>query len=148
MLGRRFSLRLFGVSGRSGVRSFASTAAVTGAVAAMKPHLVLINHGYPPLFNAGSEVYTQNLAHRMQAMGQCASVTVAAREQNPFQRDYTIRRTSDSLNAALPVHLINHPREVTASLAVCCELGLISRGMMCLCAMSIGCLSPIRQSTD
>ncbi len=79
------------------------------------PNVVLVNHGYPPQFNAGSEVYTQTLTARLFQSKQCASVSVIAREINPFALDYSVRRTFDSHpgipSNSLPVWLINHPRE-------------------------------------
>jgi glycosyltransferase involved in cell wall biosynthesis len=73
--------------------------------------VLVVNHGYPPDFNGGSEVYAQTLALQLQqAMGP-GSVRVFAREHDPFRADFEVRRTADSLNPTLPLYLLNYPRE-------------------------------------
>lgn len=64
-----------------------------------------VNHGYPERYNAGSEVYTRHLAHGLARRG--CSVSVFAREEDPFSPDFALREESDG---ALPVHLVNMPR--------------------------------------
>ncbi|CAF4209344.1 unnamed protein product, partial [Adineta steineri] len=76
-----------------------------------KPSVLLVNHGYPPLFNAGSEVYTQTLAVRLNRSGKTSGVSVISREQDPFRADFLVRQTHDEHDSTIPVHLINHARE-------------------------------------
>ena len=66
-----------------------------------------IIHGYPPRYNAGSEVYTQTLAHGLAARHE---VHVFTREENPFALDYALRRERDADNPAVALHLVNMPR--------------------------------------
>jgi len=70
--------------------------------------VLLVIHGYPKRYNAGSEVYTQTLAHALQDLG--CEVEVFAREQNPFLPDYHITTEFDPIREDIPVHLINHAR--------------------------------------
>ncbi|CAF1294449.1 unnamed protein product [Adineta steineri] len=79
--------------------------------ATKKPSVLLVNHGYPPLFNAGSEVYTQTLAVRLNRSGKTSGVSVISREQDPFRADFLVRQTHDEHDSTIPVHLINHARE-------------------------------------
>lgn len=48
--------------------------------------IILVIHGYPMRYNAGSEVYTQALAHALAA--QHDEVHVFSRQQNKFLPDY------------------------------------------------------------
>ncbi len=76
----------------------------------MKPRRVLqVIHGYPPRYNAGSEVYTQTLARGLQ-QDAALQVSVFARYHEPFQRDFTLRMEQDG---EIPVFLVNHARENT-----------------------------------
>ncbi len=65
-------------------------------------------HGYPPRYNAGSEVYTQTLANGLHKAG--VEVSVFCREEDPFLPDYHLRRETDPLNDDIPVYLVNHAR--------------------------------------
>jgi len=76
-----------------------------------KPRILYVNHGYPPNYNGGSEVYAQTLAIHMRKSGQFSSVHVLAREEDPYRPDFEIRRTVDQLDSELPVLLMNYPRE-------------------------------------
>jgi glycosyltransferase involved in cell wall biosynthesis len=67
--------------------------------------ILQVNHGYPPLYNAGSEVYCQNLAQALARRGH--AVTVFAREEDAYRPDYALRRESDG---EIPVWLGNMPR--------------------------------------
>ncbi len=69
---------------------------------------LLVIHGYPPRYNAGSENYTQNLAYGLYDAG--IDVSVFSRIENPFLPEYQIIRESDEREPAIPVILINHPR--------------------------------------
>lgn len=79
---------------------------------ACAPKVLLVNTGYPPAFNGGSEVYTQALAVQFVASGLCSSVHVFAREHKLFEPDYSVRLTTDSISPSISVSLINTAREV------------------------------------
>jgi glycosyltransferase involved in cell wall biosynthesis/MoaA/NifB/PqqE/SkfB family radical SAM enzyme len=64
-------------------------------------------HGYPPRYNAGSEVYTQTLAHGLAGRHE---IHVFSREENPFAPDYAIRRERDADDPRVALHLVNMPR--------------------------------------
>jgi len=70
--------------------------------------VLLVIHGYPRRYNAGSEVYTQTLAHALFNAG--CEVSIFAREEDPFLPDYHLRTENDSLCPEIPVHLVNHAR--------------------------------------
>ncbi len=70
--------------------------------------VLLVIHGYPLRYNAGSENYTQNLAHGLYGAG--IDVTVFSRNDNPFQPEYEISKETDPQKPDIPVILINHPR--------------------------------------
>jgi len=69
---------------------------------------LLVIHGYPPRYNAGSEVYTQTLANGLHQAG--VEVAVFCREEDPFLPDYHLRKETDPLNDSIPVYLVNHAR--------------------------------------
>jgi galactokinase/glycosyltransferase involved in cell wall biosynthesis/MoaA/NifB/PqqE/SkfB family radical SAM enzyme len=77
----------------------------------LKPRVLVVNHGYPPDFNGGSEVYAQMVALQLKNSGQCDSVHVFAREHDPYRPDFEIRRTVDQLDSELPVFRMNYSRE-------------------------------------
>lgn len=85
--------------------------AATASVAIARPRVLLVNHGFPPQFNGGSEVYTQSLAIGLLRSGRCESVDVFAREHDAFRSDFAMRESHDSLEPRLKLHLINHARE-------------------------------------
>ena len=64
--------------------------------------ILKIIHGYPPLYQAGSEVYSQSLVNELLRQGH--EVRVFTREENPFAPDFSIRE-----NGILTV--VNLPRE-------------------------------------
>ena len=68
--------------------------------------VLLVIHGYPRRYNAGSEVYTQTLAHALVDAG--CHVEIFAREEDPFLPDYHLTKESDSLRHDITVHLVNH----------------------------------------
>lgn len=70
-----------------------------------------MNHGYPPLYNAGSEIDTQNTALALRSIPWISNVSVFSREANVFAPDYELRTTTDQLDKAIQVTLVNHPRE-------------------------------------
>ena len=70
--------------------------------------IVLVIHGYPLRYNAGSEVYTQTLAQALFEAGN--DVEIFTREEDPFSPDYQIRIEEDYLQKDIPINLINHAR--------------------------------------
>lgn len=73
--------------------------------------VLLVIHGYPRRYNAGSEIYTQTLAHALADTG--CEVSIFTREEDPFLPDYHLRTESDPLRMDIPVHLVNHARSNT-----------------------------------
>ena len=69
--------------------------------------IVLVIHGYPMRYNAGSEVYTQALA---QALADHHEVHVFSRQQNKFLPDYTLCEERDPADPRVTLHLINLPQ--------------------------------------
>ena len=65
-----------------------------------------IIHGYPPLYNAGSEVYSQTLCHELASRHE---VHVFTRVENPFLSDYQIYEERDLLDSRILKHLVNLP---------------------------------------
>lgn len=58
-------------------------------------HILKIIHGYPPLYNAGSEVYSQSICNELAKEHR---VTVFTREENPYEPDFRIRQNHQSVN--------------------------------------------------
>lgn len=69
-------------------------------------HILKIIHGYPPIYNAGSEVYSQTLC---EALSEHHQVSVFTREENPYEPDFSIRKEVISPNLSL--YRVNMPRE-------------------------------------
>lgn len=69
--------------------------------------ILMVIHGYPMRYNAGSEIYTQTLATALVAWH---DVRVFTREENPFAPDYSMREDSDDADARVRLHLVNLPR--------------------------------------
>lgn len=65
-------------------------------------HILHIIHGYPPVYNAGSEVYTQSLSAEL---SRCHHITVFTREENPYVPDFTVRYKKETEN--LDFYFIN-----------------------------------------
>lgn len=63
--------------------------------------ILQVVHGYPPRYNAGSEVYTQTLAH---ALARQHEVMVFSRLEDQYQPPYT---EIEEVDADIPVRLIN-----------------------------------------
>jgi glycosyltransferase involved in cell wall biosynthesis len=70
--------------------------------------ILKVIHGYPPLYNAGSEVYSQMLCG---GLSKKHEVHVFTREENPFVKDFTLRESCDVLNPAVRLHIVNIPLE-------------------------------------
>ena len=100
------------ISGSSGgARVLGAVRRYSSSGTAARPRVLLVNHGYPPQFNGGSEVYTQTLAIALLRSGACAAVDVFAREHDGYRADFTVRSCADALEPRLPLHLINVARE-------------------------------------
>jgi hypothetical protein len=78
----------------------------SAAASAQLPRVLLVNHGYPPSYNAGSEIYTQTVAAALAARG--AGVAVFSRRDDPFQPDYALARSADS--SGVPLLTVNYAR--------------------------------------
>lgn len=52
--------------------------------------ILQIIHGYPPEYNAGSEVYTQSISNEL---SKSHDVVIFSREENDYQPDFTVRET-------------------------------------------------------
>lgn len=70
-------------------------------------NVLQVIHGYPMRYNAGSEVYTQTLAHGLAARHE---VHVFTREENPFSPDYALREDVDADDPRVRLHVVNTPR--------------------------------------
>jgi glycosyltransferase involved in cell wall biosynthesis len=53
-------------------------------------HILKIIHGYPPEYNAGSEVYSQSICNELSKKNE---VTLFSREENEYEPDFSIRAT-------------------------------------------------------
>lgn len=69
--------------------------------------VLLVIHGYPMRYNAGSEVYTQTLAH---GLAHCHQVQVFTREENAFAPDYALREEGEDADPRIRLHVVNMPR--------------------------------------
>lgn len=61
-------------------------------------HILKIIHGYPPHYNAGSEVYSQSICNELSRKHR---VTVFTREENPYEPDFAFRYEQRSENLQL-----------------------------------------------
>ena len=68
-------------------------------------HILKIIHGYPPNYNAGSEVYSQSICNELSKRHR---VSVFTREENPYSPDFGIRyeKKTDNLN----FYFVNNPQ--------------------------------------
>ena len=64
-------------------------------------------HGYPMRYNAGSEVYTQGLAH---ALAERHEVHVFTREENTFLPEYARQKEPDPAVPRITLHVVNMAR--------------------------------------
>ena len=58
-------------------------------------HILKIIHGYPPTYNAGSEVYSQSICNEL---SKHHKVSVFTREENPYTPDFGIRKKTLNSN--------------------------------------------------
>jgi len=56
-------------------------------------HILKIIHGFPPAYNAGSEVYSQSIVNELI---KTSRVTVFTREENQFLPDFQFRKTGEN----------------------------------------------------
>jgi len=68
-------------------------------------HILKIIHGYPPNYNAGSEVYSQSICNEL---SKHHKVSVFTREENPYASCFRIREKK--LNDNLTLYFINNPQ--------------------------------------
>ncbi len=68
-------------------------------------HILKIIHGYPPNYNAGSEVYSQSVCNELSKEHK---VSVFTREENPYLPDFAIRHEKG--NANLDFYFANNPQ--------------------------------------
>jgi len=67
-------------------------------------HVLKIIHGYPPFYNAGSEVYSQSICNEL---SKYYKVSIFSREENPYCPDFQIRY--QRLNPNLDLYILNNP---------------------------------------
>ena len=70
--------------------------------------IVKVIHGYPMLYNAGSEVYSQTICHGLAQQGH--EVHVFTREEDSFRPDGAVRQDTDADVSEITIHLVNNPR--------------------------------------
>lgn len=70
--------------------------------------ILKVIHGYPMLYNAGSEVYTQTICHGLADHGH--EVHVFTREEDSFRPDGDMRTSHDGDRPEIMLHLVNNPR--------------------------------------
>ncbi|KIM02448.1 MAG: hypothetical protein KU29_14265 [Sulfurovum sp. FS06-10] len=70
--------------------------------------ILKVIHGYPPAYNAGSEVYSQILCRELASRHQ---VEVFTRSENILASDYENLQSNDVLDKRIGIHSINLPRE-------------------------------------
>jgi glycosyltransferase involved in cell wall biosynthesis/MoaA/NifB/PqqE/SkfB family radical SAM enzyme len=68
-------------------------------------HILKIIHGYPPNYNAGSEVYSQSICNEL---SKYHKVSVFTREENPYTPDFKIRK--EIQNSNLDLYFVNNPQ--------------------------------------
>ena len=68
-------------------------------------HILKIIHGYPPQYNAGSEVYSQSICIEL---SKYHKISVFTREENLYAPCFSIREVK--INENLTLYLVNHPQ--------------------------------------
>lgn len=68
-------------------------------------HILKIIHGYPPEYNAGSEVYSQSVCNEFSKKHK---VSVFTREENLYARDFSLREKI--VNKNLKIYITNNPQ--------------------------------------
>ncbi|MFN3234331.1 MAG: glycosyltransferase family 4 protein [Gammaproteobacteria bacterium] len=67
--------------------------------------ILKVIHGYPPRYNAGSEVYSQTLCRALVDAGH--QVSVFSRYEDPFAKDFTLKLENDIKNDQVSLNLVN-----------------------------------------
>lgn len=70
-------------------------------------NILKIIHGYPPKYNAGSEVYSQSICNQFVEEGH--RVTIVTREEVPYRVDFEFRH--EKIEDRLQFYYINMPRD-------------------------------------
>jgi len=70
--------------------------------------ILQVIHGYPPRYNAGSEIYTQSIAQGLARRGH--QVTILTREEDPLRPDYEVRTERDPDVPEIRLSVVNMPR--------------------------------------
>ena len=70
-----------------------------------KMHILKILHGYPPNYNAGSEVYSQSICNELSKRHK---ISVFTREENPYSTCFSIRE--QKINDNLTLNFVNNPQ--------------------------------------
>ena len=73
----------------------------------MNMKVLQVIHGYPPRYNAGSEVYTQTLAH---GLAKQHEVHVFTRQENMFLPEYAVVEERDPFDKSIETHIVNMAR--------------------------------------
>ncbi|MEI8085626.1 MAG: glycosyltransferase [Paludibacter sp.] len=68
-------------------------------------NILKVIHGYPPNYNAGSEVYSQSICNEL---SKNHKVVVFTREENPYTPDFEIRH--ENYNSQLDFYYVNNPQ--------------------------------------
>lgn len=68
-------------------------------------HILKIIHGYPPNYNAGSEVYSQSICNELSKLQR---ISILTREENPYSPDFEIRKEFQSPH--LYIYYVNNPQ--------------------------------------
>ena len=68
-------------------------------------HILKVIHGYPPIYNAGSEVYSQSICNEL---AKKHKVSVFTREENPYEACFSIRE--QKINKNLSLYFVNNPQ--------------------------------------
>jgi glycosyltransferase involved in cell wall biosynthesis/MoaA/NifB/PqqE/SkfB family radical SAM enzyme len=68
-------------------------------------HILKIIHGYPPNYNAGSEVYSQSVCNEL---SKHHKISVFTREENPYKPCFAIRHVKEHKN--LNLYYANNPQ--------------------------------------
>lgn len=67
-------------------------------------HILKIIHGFPPEYNAGSEVYTQSIVTELAKKNK---LTVFTREENDYEADFKFRKETKGV---IDFVFVNMPR--------------------------------------
>lgn len=68
-------------------------------------HILKVIHGYPPFYNAGSEVYSQSICNELSKKHR---VSVFTREENLYAPCFSIRK--NKINENLTLYIVNNPQ--------------------------------------